>query len=100
LLSRAIIRAEAASGTLECHGVFGVAEMGGGFAFRQNGAAMVPNGPAVGSVFNNFGGLGRDDRIRYDTPVWESPAAMLYRNRRPEFPVMRQAPELLNSKVP
>jgi len=28
-------------------------------------------GPAVGSVFNNFGGLGRDDRIRYDTPVWE-----------------------------
>ena len=72
------------SGTFIAHYV-GVAEMDGGFAFRQNGAAMVPNGPggklvlspggafgpAVGSVFNNFGGLGRDDRIRYDTPVWE-----------------------------
>jgi len=72
----------------------GVAEMDGGFAFRENGAAIVPNGPsdklvlspngafepAVGSVFNNFGGLGRDDRIRCDTPVWESPAAKLYRH--------------------
>ncbi len=72
------------SGTFIAHYV-GVAEMDGGFAFRQKGAAMVPGGPggklvlspdgafgpAVGSVFNNFGGLGRDDRIRYDTPVWE-----------------------------
>jgi hypothetical protein len=72
------------SGTFIAHYV-GAAEMDGGFSFRQNGAAMVPNGPggklvlspngafgpAVGSVFNNFGGLGRDDRIRYDTPVWE-----------------------------
>ena len=72
------------SGTFIAHYV-GVAEMDGGFAFRQKGAALVPNGPggklvlspanafgpAVGSVFNNFGGLGRDDRIRYDTPVWE-----------------------------
>jgi hypothetical protein len=61
-----------------------VADFDGGFAFRQRGAAMVPGGargalvlspanaygPAVGSVFNYFDGLGRDDRIRYDTPVW------------------------------
>src|ERR1700730_5371773 len=72
------------SGTFVGHYV-GIAEQDGGFAFRQKGAAMVPGGPggklvlspdgafgpAVGSVFNNFGGLGRDDRIRYDTPVWE-----------------------------
>src|SRR5205823_12420333 len=52
---------------------------------RQRGAALVPGGaggklvlspdgafgPAVGSVFNFFGGLVRDARIRYDTPVWE-----------------------------
>jgi hypothetical protein len=71
------------SGTFIAHYV-GAAEMDGGFAFRQAGPALVPNGPggklvlspggafgpAVGSVFNNFGGLGRDDRIRYDTPVW------------------------------
>jgi hypothetical protein len=61
-----------------------VADFDGGFAFRQKGAAMVPGGahgalvpsaaasygPAVGSVFNFFDGLGRDDRIRYDTPEW------------------------------
>jgi len=72
------------SGTFIGHYV-GVAEQDGGFAFRQRGAALVPGGaggklvlspagafgPAVGSVFNNFGGLGRDDRVRYDTPVWE-----------------------------
>ncbi len=72
------------SGTFIGHYV-GIAEQDGGFAFRQRGAALVPGGagrklvlspngafgPAVGSVFNNFGGLGRDDRIRYDTPVWE-----------------------------
>jgi hypothetical protein len=61
-----------------------VPDYNGGFAFRQRGAAMVPGGPggalvlspanafgpAVGSVFNFFDGLGRDDRIRYDSPVW------------------------------
>jgi hypothetical protein len=71
------------SGSFIAHYV-GAAEMDGGFAFRQTGPALVPNGPggklvlspggafgpAVGSVFNNFGGLGRDDRIRYDTPIW------------------------------
>jgi hypothetical protein len=72
------------SGTFIAHYV-GAAEMDGGFAFRQRGTMLVPGGvggklvvspdgafgPAVGSVFNNFGGLGRDARIRYDTPVWE-----------------------------
>jgi hypothetical protein len=72
------------SGTFIAHYV-GAAEMDGGFAFRQNGTMRVPGGvggklvsspdgafgPAVSSVFNNFGGLGRDARIRYDTPVWE-----------------------------
>ena len=72
------------SGSFIAHYV-GAAEMDGGFAFRQTRPALVPNGPggklvlspggafgpAVGSVFNNFGGLGRDDRVRYDTPVWE-----------------------------
>jgi hypothetical protein len=61
-----------------------VSDFDGGFAFRQKGAAMVPGGPggalvsspanaygpAVASVFNYFDGLGRDDRIRYDSPVW------------------------------
>ncbi|HOW96475.1 MAG TPA: hypothetical protein P5567_00480 [Kiritimatiellia bacterium] len=28
------------------------------------------NGPAIKEVFNNFDGLHRDDRLRYDTPAW------------------------------
>jgi hypothetical protein len=62
-----------------------IPDLDGGFAFRQRGAAIVPGGahgalvpspnnaygPAVGSVFNYFDGLQRDDRIRYDTPNWE-----------------------------
>jgi len=62
-----------------------VPDFDGGFAFRQRQAALVPGGakgalvlspanafgPAVGSVFNFFDGLQRDDRIRYDSPVWE-----------------------------
>jgi hypothetical protein len=61
-----------------------VPDYDGGFSFRQRGAAMVPGGaggamvvapansygPAVGSVFNYFDGLGRDIRLRYDSPVW------------------------------
>ena len=71
------------SGTVMAHYV-SVADMNGGFSFRQRGAALVPGGggklvlspdgafgPAVGSVFNFFGGLVRDARIRYDSPVWE-----------------------------
>ncbi len=57
-----------------------VADYDGGFAFRQSRGALVPAangfvtspagsyGPAVAAVFNFFDGLGRDNRIRYDTP--------------------------------
>jgi predicted porin len=60
-----------------------VPDIDGGFAFRQRGAARVPAsattfvtspdgafGPAVGAVYNFFDGLVRDNRIRYDTPVF------------------------------
>ena len=33
------------------------------------------NAPAVKKVFNNFDGLHRDDRIRYDTPAWRGLSA-------------------------
>ena len=65
----------------------GIGDFDGGFAFRQKGGARVPlggstapgaltvlgdgtYGPAVASVFNFMDGLGRDDRLRYDSPVW------------------------------
>jgi predicted porin len=61
-----------------------IADLDGGFAFRQRGAARIPGtakgmfvnspanafGPSVGSVFNYMDGLVRDDRVRYDTPMW------------------------------
>jgi len=72
------------SGTFIAHDV-AVSDMDGGFAFRQKGNALVPGGPggrlvlspngafgpAVGSVFHAFNGLQRNDRVRYDSPVWE-----------------------------
>lgn len=62
-----------------------VSDYNGGFSFRQRNAALVPGGaggafvaspakaygPAVATVFNSFDGLNRDDRIRYDSPVFE-----------------------------
>src|SRR6266851_5842803 len=62
-----------------------VPDFDGGFAFRQKAAAFVPGGtrgalvlspansygPAVGSLFHYFDGLQRENRIRYDTPVWD-----------------------------
>jgi predicted porin len=61
-----------------------IADVDGGFSFRQRGAALIPGtakgsfvsspanafGPAVGTVFNYMNGLVRDDRVRYDSPVW------------------------------
>lgn len=35
------------------------------------------NGPAVKQVFNNFDGLHRDDRIRYDSPGWRGLSAAI-----------------------
>jgi hypothetical protein len=39
--------------------------IGGGNSFQRNGAAF---GGTVGANFNNMDGLGRRDRLRYDTP--------------------------------
>lgn len=61
-----------------------IADIDGGFAFRQRGAGRIPGtargsfinspanafGPAVGTVFNYMNGLVRDDRIRYDSPMF------------------------------
>ena len=33
------------------------------------------NGPVLKEVFNNFDGLHRDDRLRYDTPAWRGLSA-------------------------
>ncbi len=41
---------------------------GGQFFFDKN--AQVLSGTRVRNVFNNFDGLGREDRVRYDTPIF------------------------------
>ena len=46
-----------------------VGDMAGGFTFRTSDDALTPR-PAIGSVFSNFDGLSRRDRIRYDTPTF------------------------------
>ena len=43
-------------------GYSGIEDMGGGLEFE--------NGVRIGSVFDNFDGLGRVDRVRYDTPIF------------------------------
>jgi hypothetical protein len=40
---------------------------GGGLLFRNSTTGAL-SATAIGNVFDNFDGLGRDDRIRYDTP--------------------------------
>ena len=42
-----------------------IADMAGGFNFRTDDDVIVAS---IGSVFSNFDGLSRRDRIRYDTP--------------------------------
>lgn len=44
-------------------GYSGIADMAGGIEFGGLGV-----GPTIGTVYSNFDGLSRDDRIRYDTP--------------------------------
>lgn len=39
------------------------------------GTNAPPRAPTVKDVFNNFDGLHRDDRLRYDAPVWRGFAA-------------------------
>lgn len=44
-------------------GYSGIADLAGGIEFGGFGV-----GPTIGTVYSNFDGLSRDDRIRYDTP--------------------------------
>lgn len=44
-------------------------------AEESAGTNVPPRPPTVKDVFNNFDGLHRDDRIRYDAPVWRGFAA-------------------------
>ena len=44
-----------------------IVDMDGGFSFRTNDDAVVA---FVGDVYSNYDGLGRRDRIRYDTPTF------------------------------
>ena len=46
-----------------------MADVGGAFAFQDNGSAISPV-VTVGSSRSNFDGLSRRDRVRYDTPTF------------------------------
>jgi hypothetical protein len=46
----------------------GVTDTSGGFAFRN--ADGTPFGATIGQTRNNFAGLGRNERIRYNTPTF------------------------------
>ncbi len=48
----------------------GVGDLANGLAFRNSGGSL--SGVTIGDVFSNLDGLGRDDRIRYDTPAFRS----------------------------
>jgi hypothetical protein len=43
-------------------------DFGGNLAFRDSNGAALAIDTLIGDVANNFDGLGRDDRVRYDTP--------------------------------
>lgn len=48
-------------------GYSGISDLAGGIQFQEDGAL---SGVTIGDTFNNLDGLSRDDRIRYDTPVY------------------------------
>ena len=48
-------------------GYSAIEDMAGGILFRDDDSGELTN-ISIGSVFDNFDGLGRDDRLRYDTP--------------------------------
>lgn len=48
-------------------GYSGVADLAGGLRFRTRTGTLTDIN--IGSVFSNFDGLSRDDRLRYDSPV-------------------------------
>jgi len=47
-------------------GYSGIADLAGGIQFVDGDGNL--SGVTIGSTFNNFDGLSRDDRVRYDTP--------------------------------
>lgn len=49
-------------------GTSAVADSGGALSFATAGTGAIAGNPTVGGVFDNLDGLGRDDRLRYDTP--------------------------------
>ena len=50
-------------------GFSGVEFTAGGLFFRDKDSGALTN-TRIGDVFFNFDGLGRQDRVRYDSPVW------------------------------
>ncbi len=48
-------------------GYSGVADFAGGIQFQEDGDL---SGVTIGETFSNLDGLSRDDRIRYDTPIY------------------------------
>lgn len=62
------------SGTANLGGYSDVGATFGGLQFRNS--ATQAFGPTVNTVTNNFDGLNRDDRIRYDTPTFNGFQAM------------------------
>jgi len=49
-------------------GYSGIADFAGGLQFQEDG---VLSGTDIGDTFSNLDGLSRDDRLRYDTPVFK-----------------------------
>ncbi|MDA0366903.1 MAG: porin [Proteobacteria bacterium] len=45
-----------------------VADSAGGLSFATAGTGAIVGNPTVGGAFDDLGGLGSDDRLRYDTP--------------------------------
>ncbi len=50
-------------------GYSGVDFTAGGLLFRDKDSGALTD-TSIGDVFSNFDGLGRKDRLRYDTPTW------------------------------
>lgn len=50
----------------------GIGDFAGGITFKTPDGADIGEGVAVGDVFNQFDGLSRNDRLRYDTPAFGS----------------------------
>ena len=49
-------------------GYSSVSDIAGGISFATSGSGSITGNPTVGDVYSDMTGLGRDDRLRYDTP--------------------------------